>query len=370
MATDVSIVNAALIRLGEATITALSDDVKAARLANEIFADQRDAVLRAHPWNFAARRALISGLDRNDPDWGFARKYILPDGSGGSTKALRLLRLNDHRDDFKVENGFVVTDAGAADANSLENPDDFTAGDWDDINTVTVTGNQIAGPDGSSDADLIADADASNRSGLSQDQASITDDEGYWFLGASVKANTSARCAIQAKFTGGTSTITAFNELTFATPAVAKGGAQAGRIADYGYLSLDDSWYWLWMVVRNNGTGNTTLTWEVYPTGLSGGAASDQTSIYAVDANMRKVTPLDALYVAQDTDYNNWDVLARDALAARLAMELAEPLGKSSSLIEQMARMYDDKLREARSIDGQEGSGDVFEASTWLDSRV
>ena len=68
MTTDVDIVNAGLIKLGEATITTLADDVKAARLANAIFADQRDVVLRAHPWNFAMARAeLTVGLESRSP---------------------------------------------------------------------------------------------------------------------------------------------------------------------------------------------------------------------------------------------------------------------------------------------------------------
>lgn len=60
MASDVDIVNNALSKLGQSPITALTDDVERARLANRIFTTIRDAVLRDYDWNFALKRASIS----------------------------------------------------------------------------------------------------------------------------------------------------------------------------------------------------------------------------------------------------------------------------------------------------------------------
>lgn len=60
MPTDVDIVNNALSKIGQPPITALTDDVERARLANRLFATIRDAVLRDYDWNFALKRAGLS----------------------------------------------------------------------------------------------------------------------------------------------------------------------------------------------------------------------------------------------------------------------------------------------------------------------
>lgn len=191
MATDVTIVNAALIRLGETTVTALSDDTKPARLASAIYADLRDAVTRAHPWNFALARAELTA-NASAPTWGYANAYDLP---GDPDHCLRVLAVEG---------------------------EDEQAGRW------TVEGRQIL-------------------SNLS--------------------------------------------------------------------------------------------------------------------------SPIRIVYLRRISDPAETDPLFREALSARLARELAEPLGKSTSLQQAMAELYEAKLREARSADGQEGTPAVLEAETWLSAR-
>lgn len=191
MATDVTIVNAALIRLGETTVTALSDDTKPARLANAIYADLRDAVTRAHPWNFALARAELTA-NASAPTWGYANAYDLP---GDPDHCLRVLAVEG---------------------------EDEQAGRW------TVEGRQIL-------------------SNLS--------------------------------------------------------------------------------------------------------------------------SPIRIVYLRRISDPAETDPLFREALSARLARELAEPLGKSTSLQQAMAELYEAKLREARSADGQEGTPAILEAETWLSAR-
>jgi len=192
MATDITIVNAALIRLGETTITALSDDIKPARLANAIYADVRDAVTRAHPWNFALMRAALTA-NASAPTWGYANAYDLP---GDPDHCLRVLTVEG---------------------------EDEQAGRW------TVEGRQIV---------------------------------------------------------------------------------------------------------------------------------SDLSS------------PIRILYLRRVSAPDDTDPLFREALSARLARELAEPLGKSTSLQKAMAELYDAKLREARSADGQEGTPEILTADTWLTARL
>lgn len=192
MATDVTIVNAALIRLGETTVTTLSDDTKPARLANAIYADLRDAVTRAHPWNFALARAELTA-NASAPTWGYANAYDLP---GDPDHCLRVLAVEG---------------------------EDEQAGRW------TVEGRQIL-------------------SNLS--------------------------------------------------------------------------------------------------------------------------SPIRIVYLRRISDPADMDPLFREALSARLARELAEPLGKSTSLQQAMGEIYEAKLREARSADGQEGTPAVLAADTWVSARL
>lgn len=60
MSSEVDIVNNALSKIGQPPITALTDDVERARLANRIFTVIRDSVLRDYDWNFALKRVALS----------------------------------------------------------------------------------------------------------------------------------------------------------------------------------------------------------------------------------------------------------------------------------------------------------------------
>ena len=63
--------------LGAATITALTENSKEARLCNRRFATVRDATLRSHPWNCAIERAELAA-DSTAPSFGFANQFTLP----------------------------------------------------------------------------------------------------------------------------------------------------------------------------------------------------------------------------------------------------------------------------------------------------
>ncbi|BCV06006.1 MAG: hypothetical protein CM15mV123_200 [uncultured marine virus] len=60
MPSVVDICNEAMDLLGAATITALTENSKEARLCNRRFATVRDATLRSHPWNCAIERAELA----------------------------------------------------------------------------------------------------------------------------------------------------------------------------------------------------------------------------------------------------------------------------------------------------------------------
>lgn len=77
MATDVDIANRALSMLGEARISALTDDNKQGRAMNARYELLRDAELAAYPWRFAIRRVKLYASGAS-PDWGYSNVYALP----------------------------------------------------------------------------------------------------------------------------------------------------------------------------------------------------------------------------------------------------------------------------------------------------
>ena len=77
MASDVGIANAALRKLGQSPITSFSEANKAGRIANERFAESRDALLAEHPWNFALKRVSLAA-SATAPEWGYNNAFPLP----------------------------------------------------------------------------------------------------------------------------------------------------------------------------------------------------------------------------------------------------------------------------------------------------
>lgn len=81
-------------------------------------------------------------------------------------------------------------------------------------------------------------------------------------------------------------------------------------------------------------------------------------------------TTLRIKYTALITDPTQYDTSLVDALAARLAADLAQPLLQSINAMEQMWKMYELKIREAKFVDAQENGQDVLDTDYWLDSRL
>lgn len=114
MASQVSIVNRALIKLGEQTILLLTDNVAQARTMAALFDDTRDAELRAHRWKFALKRVQLSAL-ADAPLFGYSFQYPLP------SDYLALVQVGEvyvrtgikQRAPWSVEGGRIHTDIGA-----------------------------------------------------------------------------------------------------------------------------------------------------------------------------------------------------------------------------------------------------------------
>lgn len=110
MASEVDIANRALQKLGAERITSLTQNSENARAANLCYTSIRDAELRAHPWNFAIKRAQLAA-DSTAPAFGFSYSYTLP------SDCLRLLppdvSVNYNTHDWQIEGRKILTDEGA-----------------------------------------------------------------------------------------------------------------------------------------------------------------------------------------------------------------------------------------------------------------
>lgn len=108
MSSEVEICNQALILLGDAPLLALTENNDRARIANRMYAPSRDAVLRAHPWNFAIVRATLA-QEATPPEFGYGYQYALPT----DPLALRILGVNEDTAgdiDWVIEGRKLLTD--------------------------------------------------------------------------------------------------------------------------------------------------------------------------------------------------------------------------------------------------------------------
>ncbi len=129
MASDISVVNSALHKLGVSRIVAFTDTTKQGTLDNDTFADIRDSLLRAHPWNFAIDRAALAA-DATAPEWGFDARYALPEGATPCLRVLEVEGGDENSGRWTVEGRFIITSLTApiniryikriTDANSMD----------------------------------------------------------------------------------------------------------------------------------------------------------------------------------------------------------------------------------------------------------
>lgn len=98
---EVEICNLALIKIGHDTISDLTQETKAARMCSRLYPKLRDATLRAHPWNFAIRRAsLVASADA--PAYGYSYAYAKP------LDYLRIVTCEDPQTDYVLESEFFL----------------------------------------------------------------------------------------------------------------------------------------------------------------------------------------------------------------------------------------------------------------------
>ena len=77
-ASEVQICNLALLKVGNLSITALTDNTKEGRACNVLYPILRNELLAAHPWNFAMSRADISAQLAATPAFQWDYAYTIP----------------------------------------------------------------------------------------------------------------------------------------------------------------------------------------------------------------------------------------------------------------------------------------------------
>jgi hypothetical protein len=104
--TSTTIANLALARLGNSTITDITEDTEVARACQLLYEPTRRELLRSHRWNFAQKRAVLTQL-ATDPLFGWDHAYELP------SDYMRVCEVNES------EHGDVVSDRFIIEGSSL-----------------------------------------------------------------------------------------------------------------------------------------------------------------------------------------------------------------------------------------------------------
>ena len=85
------------------------------------------------------------------------------------------------------------------------------------------------------------------------------------------------------------------------------------------------------------------------------------------------VTDIDTvflIYIALDTDPNNYDTYLREAISHQLAADLCYAITNNAALANNYMSRADERLREARFIDATENSLDTVEANEFTNARL
>lgn len=104
----VRICSNALLMLGDDPINSFSDNNVQATLAQNLWPQVRDAVLRMHPWNCAVKRVQLAP-DASTPAFDWSYQFQLP---GDLMRTLSVGELGE-KIDYTVEGGKILTDEAA-----------------------------------------------------------------------------------------------------------------------------------------------------------------------------------------------------------------------------------------------------------------
>jgi hypothetical protein len=76
------------------------------------------------------------------------------------------------------------------------------------------------------------------------------------------------------------------------------------------------------------------------------------------------------IYIALDTDPNNYDTYLQESISHQLAADLAYAVTNNATLADKYMTRADERLREARFIDATENSLGTIESSEFVDARL
>ena len=134
---EIDICNTALVHLKQKAIVSISPPTTdTEKILAEVYHTERRSLIRAHPFNFAIRRAILTRDVVNTPLFGFSDAYTLP------TEFLRYLTRHDgdgsripmSRDDYEVENGQILINGDGSNELRIRYMYDHTAvSKWDSL---------------------------------------------------------------------------------------------------------------------------------------------------------------------------------------------------------------------------------------------
>lgn len=349
---DYQIVNLALTRIGDLRIASLSDATAAGQAANAVYASLRDEVLRAHPWNFAVQRATCHHVAD-------AAKTIT-----GITQAA---------------DGIVTTST----------PHGYAVGDRV----------RIAGVAGMTEVNglyfTVSQVPLATTFGLGVDTSDYT---AYTSGGLALRSRTK-RLAESIAVTGATQANPCV--LTVPTGHGFVNGDEIYVDGVGGMTQLNGRYY---TVLANTATTVTLLGVDssAYGAFTTAGTVArvlgllwdwtaqvtlpsdclrvleienDDAAEWAIEAggvlcvdDLADV-PTDIRYIARVANVATYDSLFVDALAARIAAELAIPLVSDETLHRTQIALYEQKIAEARAKDALEQTPPDFDEDDWITVR-
>jgi hypothetical protein len=121
MASQVEIVNLALVQLGDEIILSMTEDTKAARIMSAIWIPTLKEVLEDHTWGFARTRATLAEV-ATAPSFGYTHAFQLP------ADFIRMVYMGEPDDEFiwQIEGDQLLTDEDTAEITYIRYVTDTT----------------------------------------------------------------------------------------------------------------------------------------------------------------------------------------------------------------------------------------------------
>ena len=76
------------------------------------------------------------------------------------------------------------------------------------------------------------------------------------------------------------------------------------------------------------------------------------------------------IYIALDTDPNNYDVYLQESISHMLASDLAYAITNNATLSKNYMERADERLREARFVDATENALGTVESNEFVDAKL